>query len=441
MAFVSIWAVILQIQPCFAQSVEYENEINLIEKGYHSQEPEELPSHPALADYERVLLTSNPTIRTAFAGWQAELKRIAYARGLPDPSINFGYFIQNVETAVGPQEYKLGIMQMIPWPGKLFVQGSIQVRKAEAAYQRLRHEIEDQLLDLRHLFYDAYYLERAIDITRWNLDLVKAWEKVIISRYRTGTARHANLVKTQIETIKLQDELETLYAGRQPLLAAFRALLNRSDIDRIHVPESLGYQPITYAKEEAASAVIENNPGLKEMLSFELAAGRGISRARMNYLPDFSIGIDKIFTGDRWNAAGQLVPESGKDPLVVMGSVSIPLWFYKQSAGIGVARHQKKKAGAQVEIRKNAVHVEFESIWFELEDAARKVILYGDVLIPKSLESLRSFEKAYAGDEADFLNLIDSQRLHLEFMLASEQALVRFHKARTRLEALTGRTL
>ena len=84
---------------------------------------------------------------------------------------------------------------------------------------------------------------------------------------------------------------------------------------------------------------------------------------------------------------------------------------------------------------------ELESLWFELEDAARKVILYRDVLIPKSMESLRASEKAYIGDSVDFLNIIDAQKRYLAFQLASERALVRYYKTRASLEALAGRTL
>lgn len=410
-------------------------------QGHRSAMMYPLPEEPTLIDYEKAMLSDNPSIRAVYGAWQAELKKIAVVRGLPDPTIQFGYFIQNIETAVGPQEYKIGVMQMIPWIGKLIVQGDIQALNAEAVYQKFQSEIDDRLLRLRNLYYDAYYLERAVDVTRENINLVKNWEGVILSKYKTGKAQHANLIKTQIEAVKLQDDLESLLAERKPLLAGFHALLNRSDIERIFVPDSLEYKSFSYTKEDVASMVLENNPSLKRSYLMKETAGKGVTRARLNYFPDFSIGIDRIFTGDKWNAMGQPVAESGKDPLVVMGSVSIPLWFNKQAAGVGAAEYLEKKAEAEVEVQENSVRVELEKIWFELKDADRKVVLYREVLVPKSLESLRSSEKAYIGDEADFLDLIDAQRRYLEFMLASERALVRHQKAWARLEALAGRTL
>ena len=333
------------------------------------------------------------------------------------------------------------MMQTIPWLGKLIAQGGIQAKNSEAALYALQGEIERRILMLRRVYFDYYFLERAIDITRQNMDLVKNWESVILSKYRTGSAGHANLIKTQIESIKLQDDLETLMAKRKPRVAEFRKLLNMPDLESIRIPDRLEMRLLTVEREELVGVVLESNPRLNRMRSMEAAATKAVSRARMNYLPDFSIGLEKIVTGDRYTAGNQPVADSGKDPVVVMGSASIPLWFSKQAAGVSAAKHGQRRAVSMVEEAENGVRAELEIILFELDDAERKVLLYRDVLVPKSLESLRSSEKAYIGDEADFLSLIDAQRRYLQFMLVSEQALVRFGKTRARLEALAGRSL
>jgi len=417
------------------------DQIETIRESYRGMKSDPLPEKPQLVDYERILIESNPSIHASYFTWQVEVKKIAVARGLPDPKISFGYFLENIETAVGPQEYKIGVMQMIPWLGKLIAQGNIQSLKAQAAYQKLQAEINRQLLNLHLRYYDFYYLEKAISITKQNIDLVKNWEQVILSKYKTDMAGHANLIKTQIEAVKLEDDLKTFEAKRLPLIQRFIALLNLSELDKIQIADSLAYHPLSYTQEALTTLVLENNPNLKQLDLMQQAAGKGVSRAKMNWLPDFSVGIDKIYTGNKWNATGQPVPESGKDPIVVMGSMNIPLWFYKQSAGVGAARHQERRNKAKVVEKLNMIQVTFETIWFELNDAERKIILYRDFLIPKSLESLRASEKAYISGTADFINIIDAQRRFLQFQLAHEGALVRHRKAVARLEALAGRSL
>jgi cobalt-zinc-cadmium efflux system outer membrane protein len=424
-----------------AQTLQSSDQMSLAKQGYQSSTRFTLPERASLTDYERALVLNNPMIRASYGAWQAEVKKIAVAKGLPDPKINFGYFVESIETAVGPQEYKIGVMQMIPWLGKLFVQGNIQARRADAAYQNLQSMINSQLLIFRHLYYDYYFLERSIDLTSQNLALVNNWEKVILNGYKTAIAEHANLIKTQIEAIKLSDDLASLEAKRVPLMESIRAILNFQSLNVIHFPDSLQYLPVPNSKEEILNLVLENNPGLKATNFMSQAAGKAVSRAKMNFLPDFSIGVDIISTGDKFNTQGQPVPESGKDPLVLMSSVTIPLWFNKQSAAVNAAKHQKRKAEAEFEGKGNTVRTEFEKIWFELEDSERKVTLYRELLIPKSIESLRASEKAYISGTMDFLNLIDAQRRFLQFELTYVRNIVRYHKTRARLEALAGRTL
>ena len=160
------------------------------------------------------------------------------------------------------------------------------------------------------------------------------------------------------------------------------------------------------------------------------ASSLSVKRAKLNYYPDLGIGIDYIETGS-----------SPKDPLVGMISLSFPLWFQKQKADISAARYIQRSIEERVLEAKNRLQADFAKIWFELEDAQRKMVLYTDNLIPKSLESLRASEKAYIADKADFLNLIDAQRLYLKFLLEYERSLVRYVTAYAKLENLTGRKL
>ncbi len=397
-----------------------------------------LQDQPSLADYAKVMLAENPAVRSAHARWQAELRKIALVKGLPDPSVNFGYFIENIETAVGPQEYKLGFRQMIPWPGKLVVQGQIQSKKAQAAYQALQAEIQGRLLALTRMYYDAYFLERSIAITRQHLELVRQWEAVSLTRYRSAKAKHMHLVKAQIETIKLEDDLATLEARRQPLAVAFGVLLNRPQLAGIAVPDSLAYPSSSLNKSTVIEQIKNHNPALARMKAVEATALKSVSRAKMNYLPDVGLGIDRIFTGEKFTIAGDPVTDSGKDPWIVSASVSIPLWFGKQKASVVAAREAALSAGFNAQEKENALMTELEWIWFQYIDAQRKLRLYGDVLIPKARESLDVSEAAYVSGEADFMNLIDAQRRLLQFTLANEKALVHYAQSRAGIAALTG---
>jgi len=404
-----------------------------------SVEPDFQPVVTQLSEYMNLALRSNPSIQSAWYNWQRELKQVLAVRGLPDPTIQFGYFLENIETAVGPQEWKLGVMQMIPWPGKLSVQGTIQNGKALSAYHRLQAVIADVLSQVQTVYLDAYFLEKSIWITQKHLSLVRQWEEVILTKYRSASARHADLIKTQIEAIQLEDDLATLVSRRPPLVEKFRSLLN-SDTAHIQFPDSLKDPIDRLDREEIHQLILNNNPGLAAKRSMEEVSEQSVTRAKLNWLPDFSVGLDYISTGNR-RMNGQPVPESGKDPVVLMGSLSLPLWGFKQSGQVKSAQNMALQSKTEVENTTNTLEAMFEATWSAYNDAIRKWHLVSEQLIPKSLESLRATEKAYISNQTEFLSLVDAQRRHLQFMLAAEKAKIDVYKSIAQLQNLAGRSL
>ena len=75
----------------------------------------------------------NAAIAAANSRWQAAIQRVPQAKGWPDPRLTYGYFIETVETRVGPQEQRVGVMQPLPWFGKLKAAGDVASTDAAAA--------------------------------------------------------------------------------------------------------------------------------------------------------------------------------------------------------------------------------------------------------------------------------------------------------------------
>ena len=79
----------------------------------------ELTDASTLSDYLAYAALHNPGLKAAFNRWKAALEKIPQVNSLPDPRFTYAYFIENVETRVGPQRHKLDISQTFPWFGKL----------------------------------------------------------------------------------------------------------------------------------------------------------------------------------------------------------------------------------------------------------------------------------------------------------------------------------
>ena len=59
-------------------------------------------SQQTLDQYIEFGQNHNTDVRAAYHRWQASLEEVLVVKKLPNPSLSAGYFLKNVETAVGP---------------------------------------------------------------------------------------------------------------------------------------------------------------------------------------------------------------------------------------------------------------------------------------------------------------------------------------------------
>ncbi len=376
---------------------------------------------------------NNPVIKQAHNRWKSAEAEIAGSRGLPNPTVSFGYFLESVETAAGPQEYKIGLMQKFPWLGKRYLQGKIQAARAEKSYQQFQKLRLALIHDVRSAWYNYYYLLRITDLTRQNFELIQNWDSVIRSKYVTARTGHPDLIKTQIELIQLENDLLSLEGKKAPALEKFRSLLNDARLPDIVVPDSLFFDTEALDQTAAMKDILEANPDLLMARAEITLQNARVKRSKLNRLPDIGLGVEKISTGERSGSAF-----SGKDPLVAKLSLDIPIWFKKNRSSIVSANHARDAAEQQFESVRNELRSELEKVLYDLEESTRQIQLYQNVLIPKGLESLGATEKAYRADKIDFLSLVDAQRRLLQFQMKYEKALVDYLKAKSRLSLLRG---
>lgn len=169
----------------------------------------------------------NPALKAAFFRWKAAVEALAPAGTLPDPRLTFAYYIRSVETRVGPQEEMVGIAQTFPWSGKLALQSGIAAEAAVAAGARFDNQRRQLFYDVDRAYAEYWYLRQSAAVLRENLELVGALEAVALIKYRSGKARHSDLMDVQIEAARLQDRLSSLEVQQRHLRTRLNSLLNR----------------------------------------------------------------------------------------------------------------------------------------------------------------------------------------------------------------------
>lgn len=401
--------------------------------------PAPITSASTLQDYLALALERNRGLQADAQRWRASLEEIPQARSLPDPTLSYGGFIERVETRIGPQRHRVGVMQRVPWPGKLSAASARALEAAEARRARTESTRLQVEFEVRAAYADYCYLARELAVTRETLELVRHWEVVAQARFRAGArAAHRDVVKAQVEMGRLEDRLQSLEQARQPRSQRLRELLDLPAGPALPWPQPFPLRRLGREEGEIAGLLAENSPRLREMSQEVAARERGVDLARQSYFPDLSFGFDYIEVGP---ARTRGVTGSGDDAIVGKVGLSLPIWFGRNAASVSEAKARLYAAELDRHSLDNKLRTGVSRGLFAYRDAERKLSLYRDSLIPKGEESLQTTAAAFEAGEGDFLSVLDAERLLLEFHLSRERALVDREVALANLELLTGAEL
>ena len=379
-----------------------------------------LGTQAGLADYTRYAQWHNPGLKRAFLRWKAALERVAPARALADPRLTYGYFVRQVETRVGPQEMRFGTAQTFPWKGTLDLKGRIALQQAEVERQRYEAVRRDLIFRVAAAYYDYYYLERALAVSEGNLRLLAYLEEVARARYRGGTGAHEAVLKAQVELGRLEDRLRSLRERRRPALVRLNAALGRSAFAPVSVVDTLPIADFPFAEEQLVARLQATNPALQLSLAQSQTAALEVELAGKRRYPDLTLAVDYIRTGAARSGASPV--DNGKDPLVAMATINLPIWRASYRAGERAAEAGQRAALYAHQDEVAQLVAELELVLYKRRDAESRTALYRDSLLPKAEQALNVAQQAFAAGRSDFLAVIDAHRALLEFQLAYERA-------------------
>ena len=386
----------------------------------------ELNDGSDLADYLAYAALNNPGLEAAFNRWKATLERIPQVRSLPDPRFTYRYFVREVETRVGPQRQSFGLAQRFPWFGKLELRGGIALESANASRKRYEAEKLKLFYRVQDAYFEYYYWSRAVDIARENRDLVKYFEQVAATRYKAAAGKHSDVIRAQVELGLLEDRLRTLLDLRGPIVARLNAALNRPVEAAIPIPAEIPREELDATDALVLQWLRQDNPELKALAYVMAGEEQSIALARKEYFPDVTLGVNYIDTHEALMAG---TGDSGKDPVVAMVSVNLPIWYEKLRAGVREAQARHRAAARKKDDRASQLDAQVKFALYEVRDAQRKIDLYGNS------------EVSFRAGKAGFLDLIDTERILLDFQLSLERAAANRAQRMAELEMLVGRAM
>ncbi|PIR65666.1 MAG: hypothetical protein COW11_00035 [Candidatus Omnitrophica bacterium CG12_big_fil_rev_8_21_14_0_65_43_15] len=379
-------------------------------------------------------LQNNPYIQVALNEWKAAEYKIRSVKGLPDPMVKYGHFGESVETRVGPQENVFGASQKIPFPGKLGLKGKSQGKHAEMLKEKYEAAKREVIKNVKFVYYDIFWVDKAIQTTEGEKAILESLEKVAQRRYESNVTPQQDVIKAQVELSRLIDKLLLLRQNRKSLVAKLNSILNRaqdSELRSITDADPSGFKYEISQLHEIAKG------SRQELIAANLDIERAEyekSLARMDYLPDFTFGVDYIQVG----SGETTMPNDGQDAWMGTVAVNIPIWFDKLNAQTKEKKAQLEAARKNYENVGNNVSYEVEDLYFKILTYKDIISLYKTALIPQSEQAFDAAKTGYETGKVDFLNWLDAERILLQTRLAYYKAIADYQKSIAYLERVVG---
>ncbi len=384
-----------------------------------------------LENVVREALEKNPEAQSALHTVNALQRRVAQVKSLPDPMVSVGW-------AGNPAPFSLmqgdsssyrgvTVSEQFPYPGKLKLRGQIASKEAQAAqadYEAIRRRITSAV---RASYFDYFYLDRAIQTTERNKELLEKLSKIAEARYRVGKAMQPDVLRSQVEISLLIENLTVLEQQRATAQARLNVFMVRAPESPLPPAAEVEPATIRFSLDELYALAADNDTTVLRNKIMVERSRLGVALAQREYRPD--IGVSYMFQ------QRSALPDMNGATF----SVSIPIFYKsKQRQGVAEASEDLISAEKMRDNRLNEVKFELKQQYLTAKASERLLTLYSKGVVPQSSLALESSMASYQVGSVDFLSLLSNFTTLLNYEIDYYRQLADYETAVARIETLTG---
>ena len=359
-----------------------------------------------LSGYIKQASENNPGLQSHYAAFEASLERAAQVSGLPNPSLSVGYFIQPVETRVGPQQAKFSLSQMFPWFGSLSAKGDAVAAAAEARYLEYVDARQKLVTSVKGRYYDMWQMREVLELERENLRVLESYEELVTTQLRSGDGQLSSVYRVQMEIEEAETRISILQEQLLQLQQSFNRLLNLPPQSELEIADTL-----LTDEEIVATDSLGLHPAVAQFAQMKESAQYQELAAQKSGFPSLGLGLDYVMVGERSDMA---VEDNGKDVVMPMVSLSLPIWRKQYRAAEKEAQLQQQQYNFQWQDAINELGTRLDMSLFKLREAKSEMNLYKEelVLARKTLELTIT---DYTNDREEFEEILRLQQKIIQY--------------------------
>jgi outer membrane protein, heavy metal efflux system len=375
---------------------------------------------------------NNPGIAVAEHGYAAATYGARQGSALPDTQVTVQQFAVG---SPGPfagytnSEFAyigLGASQEIPYPGKRGLRGQVANREADVRrvqIESVRRTVTDKL---KTAYFQLAYLQQTLSVLERNAQVLKDVEQIVESRYRVGQGNQQEVLKAQLQSTKILQEITMHHREVGQLEAQLKQLLNRPQESPDIQTEPLVERTLTYSASDLLSLTKHQNPNVKAQEAMLAKSDSQVELAKKEFRPDFTVqymyqNTDRKFRDYYMAGISITLPNRGR-----------------RKAELAEAEANRDQANKQLEAEVQQRLAEVQDQYVVAQTSTEQLKIYKDGLIPQSNVAFQSALASYQSNRQDFETLLSSFTDVLNLEIEYQRELAEHEVALARLEMLTG---
>ncbi len=378
-------------------------------------------------------IENNPGLKARYSEFEAALQKIPQANSLPDPTLSMSAFGQMIETRVGPQRAIFILNQMFPWVGTLKAQGDVMGYLAEAKFQAWLDGQNELLFKVKSAWYPIYELDQTIKYQQENKLILESFKTLSLSRFKNGKGSMVDVIRVDIMLEDISTDPKILEDKRKPILAQLNKLLNQNINTPLEITDSI--LPDINLPVYSIDSILGNNPKLKEVEKKEQAWQQQIVVARKQGMPKFGVGLNYTIIEERTDMD---VPDNGKDAIMPMVSISLPIYRKKYRAAHKEAVFMQSSLEDMKLDMSNELSATYQLSYFELSQAIKEYKLFSSQM-EKTDQASDLLMATYSNSGKDFEEVLKMQQMLYKYKISTASAIKNYFIAKAKLDYLTAK--
>lgn len=373
-----------------------------------------------LQSYIQEAESNNSEIQKFELQYKRASEKVNEVKTIPNTEFGVGYFVSEPETRTGAQHFKVSVKQMLPWFGTITSRENYVSSLADAKYEDIVIAKRKLMASVSQSYYNLYANQAKQEVLTENIKLLETYETLALTSVEVGKASAVDVLRLQMrqnELQQLKDVLQQQFLAEQ---TKFNNLLNRENDIAVNVVDSL------MIPSEDFEINTENLALHPELLKYDKLY-KSIEQSELlnqkESSPMIGFGLDYINVSERPNMD---FIDNGKDIVMPMVSVSIPIFNKKYKSQTKQNELQQQEITAKKQERLNALETLLDKA---INERISAKISYETQT--KNLKQAKDAEdiliKTYETGTIDFNDVLDIQELQLKFQMTQIESVKTYY--------------